>query len=120
MNENVGIARDGKRIRDALSKIDQMQDEMENDLSISSIRRYNTDLLDAVELRNMLLCARMIATCAEMRKESRGAHLRLDYLEKDDANWLKNIIVRKENCQLAIALLEKERCGNLHGDTKDE
>jgi succinate dehydrogenase/fumarate reductase flavoprotein subunit len=104
MNQNVGIARDEKGLRDALSEIDRLQDEMENDMSISTIRRYNTDLLDAIELKNMLLCARLIATCAEMRKESRGAHLRLDYPDKDDAHWLKNIVVWKENGRLRTSI----------------
>jgi succinate dehydrogenase/fumarate reductase flavoprotein subunit len=113
MNQNVGIARDGKRLRDALTEIDRMQNQAANDLSISSIKRYNTDILDAIELRNMLLCARMITTSAEMRKESRGAHLRLDYQEKSDAKWLKNIVVQKGDGQLAISLLEKERFRDL-------
>ena len=108
MRENVGIVRDGERLSSALSQIDRMEEEVENALSVSSIRRYNTEFLDAVELKNMLTCARMIATCALERKESRGAHLRLDYPDKDDAHWLKNIIIQKKEGKMETSFSEKD------------
>ncbi len=108
MRENVGIVRDGERLSSALSQIDRMEEEVENALSVSSIRRYNTEFLDAVELKNMLTCARMIATCALERKESRGAHLRLDYPDKDDAHWLKNIIIQKKKSKMETSFFEKD------------
>lgn len=104
MREHVGIARDEKSLTYALSEIERMEDELETEISISTIRRYNTELLDAIEARNMLNCAKMITYCARMRKESRGAHLRLDYPEKDDTNWLKNITVWKEGDRLRTSL----------------
>jgi fumarate reductase (CoM/CoB) subunit A len=104
MIENAGIVRDEKRLSFALSEIDRLETEMEKDVSVSKIRRYNTEFLDAIELRNMLTCARMIATCAQIRKESRGAHLRLDYQNQNDANWLKNITIWKEDTRLRVSM----------------
>ncbi|MDO8721765.1 MAG: hypothetical protein Q7J31_06000, partial [Syntrophales bacterium] len=57
--------------------------------------KYNTELLDALELRFMLPVAKSVALSALARKESRGAHVRLDYPERDDRHWLKNIIVNR-------------------------
>jgi succinate dehydrogenase/fumarate reductase flavoprotein subunit len=76
-------------------EIDRLEEKLVEDVSISPIQRYNTEILDAIELKNMLTCARMIATSARIRKESRGAHLRLDYPDKDDRDWLKNITLWK-------------------------
>jgi succinate dehydrogenase/fumarate reductase flavoprotein subunit len=104
MLDNVGISRDEDSLSTAINEIDLMQRRQKTDLSVSPIRRYNSELIDSLELNNMLTCAKMIATCARIRTESRGGHLRLDYPEKDDANWLKNITVRKENGQLKTAL----------------
>jgi fumarate reductase (CoM/CoB) subunit A len=104
MIENVGIVRDEKRLSFALSEIDRLETEMQKDVSVSKIRRYNTEFLDAIELRNMVTCARMIATCAQIRKESRGAHLRLDYQNQNDANWLKNITIWKEDTRLRVSM----------------
>jgi succinate dehydrogenase/fumarate reductase flavoprotein subunit len=97
MRENVGVVRDEERVSSALSHIDRMEEEVEKHLSVSSIRRYNTEFLDAIELKYMLTCARMIATCAGERKESRGAHLRLEYPDKDDTHWLQNIVIQKKD-----------------------
>ena len=108
MRENVGIVRDEDRLNHALSQIDRIQGEMENDLSVSTIRRYNTEFLDAVELRNMLTCAQMITTCALERKETRGAHLRLDYPDKDDANWLQNIVIQKKDGEIETSFSQIE------------
>lgn len=106
--ENVGIVRDEDRLSSALSHIDHMEEEVENNLSVSSFRRYNTEFLDAVELKYMLTCARMIAICAGERKESRGAHLRLDYSDKDDANWLKNIVIQKKDGEIETSFSQIE------------
>ncbi len=51
---------------------------------------FNTDLLQALELRNMLEVAETVAEGSLERRESRGAHQRLDYTERDDENFLKH------------------------------
>jgi len=107
MLEQAGISRHEEGLGRALEEIASLQQELRLHASISPIRRYNTEVLDAVETRNMLISARLIATCARMRKESRGAHLRLDYPGKDDEHWLKNLVVREDGEGLKISELWK-------------
>ena len=52
---------------------------------------FNTDLLFHIELGFMLECAEMICLASIERKESRGAHYRVDYPARDDENWLHHI-----------------------------
>jgi len=53
---------------------------------------WNTDLIEAMELENLMIQAKMTMYAAENRKESRGAHARDDFTERDDVNWMKHTL----------------------------
>jgi succinate dehydrogenase / fumarate reductase flavoprotein subunit len=53
---------------------------------------FNTERIEALELQNLFEVAFATAVAAEERKESRGAHARNDYTERDDENWLKHSV----------------------------
>jgi succinate dehydrogenase / fumarate reductase, flavoprotein subunit len=57
--------------------------------------RFNTDLLEALELESLLYLGETILVSALARQESRGAHFREDYPERDDRQWLRHTLVER-------------------------
>ena len=90
-----GPVRDEKRLKDGLSAIALIEDHY-REATISNARVYNTELMDAIELKLMLAAAKAITVSALERKESRGAHVRRDHPNRDDATWLRNIFVKND------------------------
>lgn len=64
--------------------------------------RFNTDLLDALELEALLGLAEAITVSALNRKESRGAHSRDDYPERNDEEWLKHTLIEKTDGEVRV------------------
>ena len=95
MWDYVGPAREEKKLKKGLEILLSIK-ERAKDLKISRAKKYNTELIDAVELGFMIPLSISVAKSALKRKESRGAHVRLDYQKRDDENWLKNIVIKKD------------------------
>ncbi len=53
------------------------------------------EVMEAVEATNLFIVASLVVKAALARKESRGAHFRIDYPNKDDKNWLKHVVLTK-------------------------
>jgi succinate dehydrogenase / fumarate reductase, flavoprotein subunit len=92
MQDNVGIFRDGAGMERARTKIRDLQDRFRTVVVMDKGRRFNTDLLEAWELSNLLDLAEVTTDCALNRTESRGAHMREDYGERNDVEWLKHTL----------------------------
>jgi fumarate reductase flavoprotein subunit len=90
MEDNVGIYRTGEELATACDKIAELRQRFVNIELTDKTNVYNTDLLQALELGSMLDCAEAVTVGARDRKESRGAHQRLDFTERDDQNFLKH------------------------------
>jgi succinate dehydrogenase/fumarate reductase flavoprotein subunit len=96
MASKVGIFREEKPMVEALNQIRELKERAQKGLAVvDTSKRFNVNLIQTLEFLNLLDLAEVTALCAIERKESRGAHYRLDYPQRDDENFLKHSIVRK-------------------------
>ena len=92
MEDSAGIFRDESTLKGACEKLAELKERFSDVMIEDPSLSFNTELTSALELENMLDLARTITHSALERKESRGAHQRTDYPERDDANYLKNTL----------------------------
>lgn len=95
MDRMVGVFRKEDNLRAALTMIKELKDRFKNVFVGHSDKRFNYSLIRALELENMIELAEVIAMGALMRRESRGAHWRLDYPQRDDEHFLKHSLFTK-------------------------
>ncbi len=92
MRANVGVFREENAMKKALDKIGELKERAKNIGIDDKSKTFNTDIVEAFEFSNILLIAEVITRGAILRKESRGAHYRTDFPERDDSNWLKHTL----------------------------
>ena len=93
MHQNVGVFRNEEGLTEARRKLVELKERYTKVAAQDKGRVFNTNLLFILELGFMLDCAESIVVSALERKESRGAHTRLDFPDRDDDNWLKHVLV---------------------------
>ncbi len=96
LEEGAGIYRDEEGALAACEKIAELRQRYSGIEVHDKSNVFNTDLQSALELRNMLEVAETIAEGSLERRESRGAHQRLDHTERDDVNFLKHSLCFRE------------------------
>ncbi len=92
MNDKVWIFRDEQGLTDAVREIRALKERFRRAKVEDSSRLFNLGLVNALELDFMLDLAEVTAFSALNRRESRGAHSRLDYPERNDREWLKHTL----------------------------
>ena len=95
MMDNVGVFRTEEGIQSALNRVRELQECAQDITVMDKGKRFNTDILEAIELQNLLDLAEVTAASALARQESRGAHSREDFKARDDENWLTHTYASK-------------------------
>ena len=102
MTEHVTVTRVNKNLQVAHAKIQTLQDRYKK-INLSDRTRWSNQTLNFVrELENMLVLARVITLGALARNESRGAHYKPEFPDRDDANWLKTTRAKWVNCDVQL------------------
>jgi succinate dehydrogenase / fumarate reductase flavoprotein subunit len=94
MDNNVGVYRTGPQMEEALKKIKELRQRIKRVKVKDDSRIYNTNLINVIETTNLIELAEAIVVGGLARKESRGAHSRRDFPNRDDVNWGKHTLAR--------------------------
>lgn len=90
MEKNAGLYREENGLKEAVAKLAELRQRYNKVTLHDKSNVFNTDLFQVLELGSMLDCAEALVVSALARKESRGAHQRLDYVERDDKTFLRH------------------------------
>ena len=88
MQNHFGVFRKGEFMQEGIKKLDALRGRIENVKCGDKSSAFNTARIECLELQNLFETAEATAIVAEARTESRGAHAREDFTERDDENWL--------------------------------
>ena len=102
MDRHAGVFRDGKSMREGLDKIHSLMERFGRISIEDKGRVYNSNLINALEVENLLEVAEVVLTGALAREESRGAHSRRDFPERDDKRFLKHTLITRSGGKLKI------------------
>jgi succinate dehydrogenase / fumarate reductase flavoprotein subunit len=93
MQKYAAVFRSGESLTDGVKTMDSIAGDMNNIGIQDRSLVWNTDLIEAMELENLMSQALVTIRSAEQRKESRGAHAHEDFTERDDENWMKHTVM---------------------------
>jgi succinate dehydrogenase/fumarate reductase flavoprotein subunit len=105
MWEKVGPLREGDGLKEALEGIESIR-EQARDLCVTDSSRCSREVTDAIELPHMLNAAQAIAFSALERCESRGAHVRSDFPNRDDEHPVQNMVVEMQDGRFSVRRME--------------
>ncbi len=92
MQNHAAVFRNAKTLREGVEKISELWHAMDDIYVADRSLIWNSDLMEALELQNLMGNALTTIVSAEARHESRGAHAHDDYPDRDDQNWLKHTL----------------------------
>lgn len=93
MQDDFGVFRSEDSMKAGFLKLEELKDRLNYASIEDKSKTFNTARVEALELDNLMSAAIATAYSAETRTESRGAHARSDYPERDDKNWLKHTLI---------------------------
>ena len=101
MQNHFGVFRTGEFMREGIAKLETLRGRVENVVLADRSSAFNTSRIECLELQNLFETAEATAIVAEARDESRGAHAREDFTERDDENWLCHSLYHSETKQVS-------------------
>ena len=101
MQNHFGVFRTGEFMREGISKLATLRGRVENVVLADRSSAFNTSRIECLELQNLFETAEATAIVAEARDESRGAHAREDFTERDDENWLCHSLYHSDTKQVS-------------------
>ncbi|HER43149.1 MAG TPA: FAD-binding protein, partial [Candidatus Eisenbacteria bacterium] len=100
MTDECGIFRTADKLKDMLKRLKELEKRFENVRIDDRSKKFNYDLLEAIELGHMFDFVELIVAGALNREESRGAHSRTDFPKRNDEKWLRHTLAWKKGDQV--------------------
>ncbi len=97
MEDHCSVFRNKEILKEGVDKVEQLAERMKNVRIDDQSFTFNTAKVEAFELENLMACALAAIHSAYAREESRGAHSRTDFTERDDKSWMRHSLYSFEN-----------------------